>query len=137
MMFETIASGIKHTGVFPFKHTLPDTCEKTLPGETFDPSSLARKTGLKYIPLYSPARNRPLVGPSDTPVFSINELSKFQARFAQGHDLPDPRYWKWLSMYHPGDTGTQSTSECTSTARDSATIDSPGFSFGEDQEYKC
>ena len=97
MSMTNIAAGFQHTGVYPLKRPEPEENPSV-----YDPTSLAKRTGIKYIPLYTPSK-RPQAGHPKTPKFSINEISKYQSCFEQGHSLPDPRYQQWLSMYHPGE----------------------------------
>ena len=55
MTAANIISSFKATGVCPFNRNM-DAGEERSP--SFEPQSLARKTGLAYIPLYSPAGSR-------------------------------------------------------------------------------
>jgi len=75
----------------------------------FNPVSLSERTGLKFIPLYSPARqNRPTAS-LDVPTFTEEEMACFQRRVEEGYDLPPgDRYSLWLKMYYP-DTSISST----------------------------
>ena len=91
---ENLISGFRHCGVYPFNRD----AQRPKRLSSFDPQSLSQKTGLKYIPLYSPARPRQA---SSAPKFSVNEVIKFQNQFEKGCDMPDPRYDSWMSMYHP------------------------------------
>lgn len=50
---ENLISGFRFCGVYPFNR---DAQRPKLPPSKFDPLSLPQKTGLKYIPFYSPAR---------------------------------------------------------------------------------
>ena len=93
---ENLVSGFHFCGVYPFNR---DAQRPKLPPSKFDPLSLPQKTGLKYIPLYSPAR-RPQQ-PHSTPRFSVEEVLKNQRRFECGYDTPNPEYEAWLAMYHP------------------------------------
>ena len=31
----------------------------------------------------------------------MEETLKYQRRFEEGYDIPDPRYQRWLALYHP------------------------------------
>ena len=33
--------------------------------------------------------------------FSVEEIVKYQRRYEEGYDIPDPRYDCWVTMYHP------------------------------------
>lgn len=61
------------------------------PKPWFDPASLAERTGLQYIPLYSPARRC-----QETPQpasFTTEEFIRLQCRFEEGYNLSiDPRH---------------------------------------------
>lgn len=115
MTMENIVSGFRHTGVYPFNRDalLPKPAKLT-----FDPTSLMNKTGLRYIPLYSPARpSRP------APLqFTPDEIVRYQRRYEVGYDVTDERYRKWLSMYHPQshfDSKTLSHQSPPTTTQDS------------------
>ena len=95
---ENLVSGFRFCGVYPFNR---DAQRPKSPSENFNPSSLAKRTGLKYIPLYSPARPRPSLESPFTPKFSVGEVLKYQRSFEEGYDVPNPQYAVWLSMYHP------------------------------------
>ena len=61
--------------------------------------SLSRKTGLKYIPLYT---HRTSPRTPQTPSFTDEEICLYQRRYEEGYDLSiDSRYNCWLKMYHP------------------------------------
>ena len=78
--------------------------------------SLAERTGLKFIPLYSPSHRRPQAVEAAT-TFEPEEISLFQTRFEEGYDLEDERYESWLRMYHPEVRANQNedvTHSCTS-----------------------
>ena len=55
MTVKNITSGFKVTGIYPV-----DRCAVQVPGQkpSFRPESLAEKSGLAYVPLYSPAPTR-------------------------------------------------------------------------------
>ena len=93
---ENLISGFRFCGVYPFNRDAQRP-KSSLPN--FNPLSLAKKTGLKYIPLYSPAK--PSLESPSTPKFSVDEVMKYQQRFEEGYDIPNPHYEAWLSMYHP------------------------------------
>ena len=99
MSLPNITSGFQHTGVYPLKRPEPNQDPSSC-----DLSSLAKRTGIKYIPMYSASPSkRPQSGQPKTPRFSVREMSEYQASFERGYSLTDPRYQKWLSMYHPGE----------------------------------
>ena len=89
-----ILAGFHTTGVYP-----PDRNAVKSPGEqTLD---LAQKTGIAYIPLYTPAKRRIADRTSASSAFSEDELEDFQSFYEEGGDCENPRYQKWLKMYHP------------------------------------
>ena len=96
---ENVVSGFRFCGVYPFNR---DAQRPEVKAATFDGQSLTKKTGLKYIPFCSPAKQPQysLQSPS-TPRFSVSDVMRYQRRFEEGYDLPDPDYDTWLAMYHP------------------------------------
>ena len=92
---KNILSGFHTTGVYP-----PDRSAIKLPGEkTLD---LAQKTGIAYIPLYTPAKRRisDLTSVASSAI-SEDELEDFQSFYEEGGDSENPRYQRWVKMYHP------------------------------------
>ena len=63
--------------------------------------SLADKTGLKFIPLYSPACRQPSKSSAKVSHFSPEEIARYQACFKEGYDVPNEHYQQWVKMYHP------------------------------------
>lgn len=97
MSMKNVIAGFHTTGIFPFNRHALQTKDVT---SKFDPSSLSKKTGLKYIPFYSPVRRSLApVSPSTPtePVFTTQETTCFERRFSEGYDLKhDERYSLWL-----------------------------------------
>jgi hypothetical protein len=120
MTSSNVMAGFRTTGIYPFN---PD---KLIPKTPKKASSLCQKTGLSYIPFYSPrprSARRPLssdspidkstdsfipspVQPdtphSEIPVFNFTseELTRYQRRKDEGFDLPgDERYQQWLRQF--------------------------------------
>ena len=93
---ENMVSGFRYCGVYPFNR---DAQRPRSSPAKFDPLSLSKKTGLKYIPLYSPAKHPHCS--SSTPKFSVKEVVKYQRQFEEGYDISNPRYESWIRMYHP------------------------------------
>lgn len=94
MTIRNILSGFHTTGIYPVnRNAIP------LPGES--KKSLSEKTGLTFIPLYTPSkRSKP-----SRMVFSHEELECFEFHYENRIDLVDePRYGEWLRMYHPDDS---------------------------------
>ena len=91
-----MVSGFRYCGVYPFNR---DAQRPRSSPAKFDPLSLSKKTSLKYIPLYSPAKHPHCS--SSTPNFSVKEVVKYQHHFEEGYDISNPRYESWIRMYHP------------------------------------
>ncbi len=107
MSIKNVCGGFKTTGIYPFNpHALlPKKPDSTI----YNPHSLGKKMGLRYIPLYSPIQKfkkvshlepNPSSDVSDA-TFSAEEIARYQRRYEEGYDLHDERYEKWLkSQYH-------------------------------------
>ena len=77
MSIANILSGFRVSGIYPFNRNA------VRPLETPSPKpSLAQKTGLKFIPLFSASRRESL---AVTPHFTESEHSRFQTRFEEGY----------------------------------------------------
>jgi len=68
--------------------------------KSFQEFKFAENSGLRFIPLYSPAR-KPGIPSTAVVSFSPEEITRFQVCFEEGYDLPDERYQQWVHMYHP------------------------------------
>ena len=101
MTIQNVIGGFRTTGVYPF-----DRSDLSLPQKS-NRASLAERTGLGFVPLYSPSHQRQHSRVSVV-TFSTEEIATYQRRFEEGYDLPDEKYQKCLSMYHP-ETGTKSS----------------------------
>ena len=79
-----------------------------------DPSNLAAKSGVAYIPRFTPAKHRlSSVHSSDglqkgqnsqrkVAPFSVEKLVMFNTRYENGYDLStDSHYNEWPAQYHP------------------------------------
>ena len=92
MTILNLISAFHTTGVYPLNwHAVKvtDTAKSA-----FDGRSLAKATGLAFIPLYSPAhRSRPRLSPAHTPevstqaAFTEEEHAWFTQRFEEGYDI--------------------------------------------------
>ena len=89
-----IISGFRTTGVYP-----PDRTAIRLPCEQMP--NLAQKTGIAYIPLYTPAKRRISAIASASPKFSKEEHENFGKCYEAGANSDESRYQVWLKMYHP------------------------------------
>ena len=79
MTLKNIQAGFKCTGIYPLKRDMivPLVKDTTT-------STLAQRTGLKFIPLYSPVRQQRR---STVPEFTQEEELRFQRRFEEGYDM--------------------------------------------------
>ena len=94
MTMTNIIAGFRVAGVYPVNRLAVSGRGKTVS------ESLAERTGLEFIPLYSPSHRRNhAIKPALT--FTAEEIALFQTRFEEGYDLNDQRYRRWLRMYHP------------------------------------
>lgn len=103
MTLTNVITGFRVTGVFPFDQYALWPQD---PAEVKQKESLAERTGLKFIPLFTPKPNKCQCHPR-TPTFSEDELACFQKCFEEGYDLKmDKRYNLWKQMYHPDNSLT-------------------------------
>ncbi|CAI8012615.1 hypothetical protein GBAR_LOCUS8090 [Geodia barretti] len=105
MTMTNVIAGFRTAGVYPLNRLAVAGKSKTAC------ESLAEKTGLKFIPLYSPSHRRTQAVRTGT-TFEPEEMTLFQTRFEEGYDLGDERYESWLRMYHPEVRANQDD-ECT------------------------
>ena len=80
-----IISGFRTTGVYP-----PDRTAIRLP--CVQMPNLAQKTGIAYIPLYTPAKRRISAIASESPKFSKEEHENFGKCYEAGANSDDSRY---------------------------------------------
>ena len=98
MTMRNITAGFRVTGIYPVNREV-----FSFPGEEKEPS-LAEKSGLAFIPLYSPAPKRSTHTQDEQNGldFAEEELVKFERRYENGFDLPsDSRYNLWLATHYP------------------------------------
>jgi len=69
-------------------------------------AQLPEQSGLKFIPLYSPANPKKSV-----PEFLECEMKTFLVRYENGYDLHDERCDAWLRKYHPEDLSLDGSSD--------------------------
>jgi len=101
MTMSNITAAFKVTGIYPVDREV-----FSFPREE---ASLAQKSGLAFIPLYSPApkhSTHPQEKEDDFTEeeddFTEEELIKFDRRYKNGYDLVgDSRYNLWLATHHP------------------------------------
>ena len=103
MTMVNIVARFRTTGIYPLDRSVVSTRSVA----ESNPSTLPERTGLKFIPLYSPSVRRPTARVS---TFSAEEIARYEARWEEGYDVPDERYKEWLSIYHP-DRISPNTSE--------------------------
>ena len=102
MTMNNIISGFRYTGIFPFSRSAVLKGSSCVVDEKGKQLSLPERTGLQYIPFYSPLKPTHTTPISARPiVFDADEMELYQKRFEEGYDLPDKRYQRWVKMYHP------------------------------------
>ncbi len=70
---------------------------------TSNSPAVARKNGIGYLPLYSPAPRKHTTSSVSICSFTDSEMDRLEKRYLEGHDVPgDTRYEAWLDMYHHG-----------------------------------
>jgi len=67
---------------------------------------LPEQSGLKFIPLYSPANPK-----NSVPEFLECEMKTFLVIYENGYDLHDERYDAWLRKYHQEDLSLDGSSD--------------------------
>ena len=92
---KNVISGFQTTGVYP-----PDRNAIKLPGEEV-PNLSTTKTGITYIPLYTPAKRRISDRVYSCAKFTNEEHEDFQRVYDSSSETDNPKYQSWLSMYHP------------------------------------
>lgn len=96
-----IIAGFKATGVYP-----PNRYAVHVPEDDMK-SPVATSDAIEFLPMFTPSQRRSanvsLEGTqSISPVFTADQLKKFQKRFKEGYNLTaDPVYNMWLKKYHP------------------------------------
>ena len=97
MTMVNVTAGFRATRVYPFSRNISSNPVSL--NSPFNPASLAEKTGLSNIPLYSPSRTHHV---ESHVRFTAEEVEHFQHLFEEGYDLDiDQRYNQWVQMYHP------------------------------------
>ena len=103
MTMKNIIGGFKVTGIYPFNpEALLPKSSSPIPSRFCD---LSARTGLKFIPLFSPLPSRyktrdevndtdPIV-PTVDDSFTQEEIALFSRRFEEGYDIFDERYEEW------------------------------------------
>lgn len=103
-----IISGFRKCGIYPFnRNAIPvladeESCtaqetqehQKTSdqPKEQIDESLISMETETSE-------STRPCSRPQ--PIFTDDEVARFERRLEEGYDLYDPQYSRWLEIYHP------------------------------------
>ena len=124
MSMRNVQAGFKCTGIYPFNRDVlipPD--EDEISSET---DNLAKRTGLKFIPFYSPAVSK------SRPFFTEEEEAKFEKRFEEGYDISDERYESWKKMRHPKRLQTENFHSTIDTSCDVTSSDSTGLNSNHD-----
>ena len=94
--------GFHATGVFPVNHDAIEIPGVKQRSKATPLAAVAKKNGINYLPLFSPAARKPRVRSSMSLEFTDEEMDFFQRRYKEEYDIPgDLRYEAWLEMYHP------------------------------------
>ncbi|XP_019852802.1 PREDICTED: uncharacterized protein LOC109582507 isoform X4 [Amphimedon queenslandica] len=119
MSISNIMAAFKTTGIYPFNRNSINVID-----DIPDNRSLAERTGLAFIPLYSPARSKQPVSDLSsihTPIsFTSDEVTRFIRRYEEGYDITDDeRYNLWLKQHeqqqHSPDPSPSHSSDKEST----------------------
>ena len=122
MGIPNIMSAFRTTGVYPFDCNAINVIDSTL--HINNPISLTERTGLAFIPLYSPACNssapscKTITKPTVT--FTSKEIAHFIRRYEEGYDITtDERYNLWLKKYEWSDESDSSRLSCETSLESS------------------
>ena len=97
-----ITSGFRATGVFPVNRDAIEIPGVKQGSKATPLAAVAKKNGINYLPLFSPAPRKPRARSSTSLEFTDEEMDLFQRRYEEGYDIPgDLRYEAWLEMYRP------------------------------------
>lgn len=107
LTMKNIIAGFQTTGVFPFDRSAVDLRGCHMVSEKR--MSLTQKTGLQFIPLYSPHKSTQSSPKPQFLVFESDEMEVYQRQYDEGYDLPDQRYQQWVKMYHPESLSVESS----------------------------
>ena len=123
MGMRNVQAGFRCTGIYPFNRDI------FKPKEDEIDDSLAKRTGLKFIPLYSPALSKTKCS------FTDEEEAKFERRFKEGYDIDtDERYNMWKRIRHPSSNTCHTVpySSSHSVDTDSQSIDGSSMDTSPD-----
>ena len=114
--------------------------------------SLAKSTGLKFIPFYSPAISK------GRHSFTEEEELKFEKQLEEGYDIYDERYIAWKRIRHPSSLQTDNlhpatnhtgigtthldscnacSSHCDSSTHSTSTSDNHGLNPNSSYLHNC
>ena len=105
-----IIAGFRTTGIFPFARSAVDL--RGYHGVPEKRMSLPQRTGLQFIPLFSPLKSTQSSPKPQAPVFESSEMEVYQRRY---DDIPDQRYRQWVKMYHPESPCIESSAQLEPT----------------------
>ena len=100
MTMTNIIAGFRTTGVYPLDRSAIPIRAAVREAGGRRCESLAERTGLQFIPLYSPSRQR---AEPELEVVTVDseQIALFQKRYEEGYDLPgDDHFRQWLQMYN-------------------------------------
>ena len=105
MTMHNVITGFRITGVFPVNRDAVLPSPPQLASPKLVSKELTEKTGVSFIPLYSPVVKKKQ--PHNFMTFSDDERVRFQRRYEEGYDLQcDEKYNEWVKMYHPSSSIT-------------------------------
>ena len=145
MTISNISAGFQCTGIYPLNRSV------LIPSEP-EVQSLADRTGVNFIPLYSLSRQRRSLGMAakvhvDQHQFSEEEEERFRRRYEEKWDIEnDERYNQWKLLQHPspdvnnddsdGDYGSTSSPLNNSTAQlDPGLVDAQNYPGPVDAQH--
>ena len=98
MNMTNIVPGFRTTGIFPLNPMAVSV--SSVSGDVGSTEkrrvSLVERTGLQFIPLYSPSKQITQPKPQGV-TFESEEMVLYQKRYEEGYEIPDSR---WVKMYH-------------------------------------
>ena len=96
-----ITSGFHATGVFPVNRDAIEIPGVKQRSKATPLAAVAKKNGINYLPLFSPAPRKPRARSSTSLEFT-DEMDLFQRRYEEEYDISgNLRYEAWLEMCHP------------------------------------
>ena len=99
------------TGIYLFDRNAIEVIDST--SHINNPISLTERTGLAFIPLYSPACKSSTTITKPPVTFTCEEIARFIRRYEKGYDIiTNERYNLWLKKYERSDKSDSSRLSC-------------------------